>query len=69
MALGQIADPAAGAPLVNLLLKEFHLEVAQAAMHAWLASGAEDDGALDGLAVPGTRVFLLASARQLSKER
>ncbi len=69
MALGQIADPAAGAPLVNLLLKEFHLEVAQAAMHAWLASGAEDDGALDGLAVPGTRAFLLSSARQLSKER
>jgi HEAT repeat protein len=69
MALEQIADPAAGAPLVNLLLKEFHLEVAQAAMRAWLASGAEDDGALDGLAVPGTRAFLLASARQLSKER
>lgn len=69
MALGQIADPAAGAPLVNLLLKEFHLEVAQAAMHAWLANGAEDDGALDGLSVPGTRAFLLASARQLSKER
>lgn len=69
MALGQIADPGAGAPLVNLLLKEFHLEVAQAAMHAWLASGAEDDGALDGLSVPGTRAFLLASARQLCKER
>ncbi|WP_137747128.1 HEAT repeat domain-containing protein [Acidovorax sp. NB1] len=69
MALGQISDPAAGAPLVNLLLKEFHLEVAQAAMHAWLASGAEDDGALDGLSVPGTRAFLLTSARQLCKER
>ena len=69
MALRQIADPAAGAPLVNLLLKEFHLEVAQAAMHAWLATGAEDDGALDGLSVPGTRAFLLASARQLCKER
>jgi HEAT repeat protein len=69
MALGQISDPAAGAPLVNLLLKEFHLEVAQAAILAWLASGAEDDGALDGLSVPGTRAFLLASARQLCKER
>ncbi|WP_422843021.1 HEAT repeat domain-containing protein [Acidovorax sp. M2(2025)] len=68
MALGQIADPAAGAPLVNLLLKEVHLEVAQAAMHAWLAMGAPDDGALDGLAVPGTRAFLLARARQLRQE-
>lgn len=68
MALGQIADPAAGAPLVNLLLKEVHLEVAQAAMHAWLAMGAPDEGALDGLAVPGTRAFVLASARQLRQE-
>jgi HEAT repeat protein len=65
MALGQIADPAAGAPLASLLLKEFHLEVVQAAMQAWLAIGAEDGGALDGLDVPGTRAFLLASARQL----
>lgn len=69
MALGQIADPAAGAPLVRLLLKEFHLEVAQAAMQAWLAMGAQDGGALDGLGAPGTRAFLLASARQLRRER
>ncbi|CAB5711924.1 HEAT repeat [Delftia tsuruhatensis] len=68
MALEQIADPAAGAPLVSLLLKEFHLEVAQAAMQAWLAIGAQDDGTLDGLGVPGTRAFLLASARQFHKE-
>lgn len=68
-ALAQIAAPAAGTPLLNLLLKETHLQVAQAAMTAWLALGAEDDGVLDGLAVPGTRAFLLASARQLDLER
>lgn len=67
-ALAQIADPAAGAPLLNLLLKETHLQVAQAAMTAWLALGAEDDGVLDGLALPGTRAFLLASARKLDLE-
>ncbi len=65
VALAQIADPLAGAPLVKLLLEETHLEVAQAAMQAWLAMGAEDDGALDALAVPGTRAFLLTCARQL----
>ncbi len=63
-ALEQIADPAAGAPLVRLLLKEVHLEVAQAALQAWLAIGAEDEGALDGQDAPGTRAFLLACARQ-----
>ncbi|MCE1192722.1 MAG: HEAT repeat domain-containing protein [Acidovorax sp.] len=69
LALGQIADPAAGAPLVSLLLKELHLEVAQAALQAWLAVGAEADGQLDGLGVPGTRAFLLASVRQLHRAR
>ncbi len=68
-ALGQIADPAAGEPLVRLLLKEFHLEVAQAAMQAWLSVGAQDGGALDGQALAGTRAFLLASARQLREGR
>lgn len=69
MALEQIADPAAGAPLVKLLLTELDLAVAQAAMHAWLASGAVDGGALDGQDVPGTRAFLLAHARQRCKQR
>ena len=68
-ALAQIADPAAGTPLLRLLLKENHLGVAQAAMAAWLALGARDDGALDAPGVPGTRAFLLASARQLELER
>ncbi len=68
-ALGQIGDPAAGTPLAKLLLKEVHLEVARAAMEAWLTIGAEDDDALDGPVVPGTRAFLLSSARQLHKER
>nr|WP_244875519.1 HEAT repeat domain-containing protein [Paracidovorax avenae] len=65
VALAQIANPAAGAPLVKLLLEEMHLEVAQASMQAWPAMGAEDDGALAALAVPGTRAFPLTYARQL----
>jgi HEAT repeat protein len=68
-ALAQIADPAARTPLLNLLLKETHLQVAQAAMTAWLALGAKDDGMLDGLAVPGSRALLLSIAKQLDLER
>lgn len=71
-ALAQIADPAAGQPLLKLLLQETQLEVAQAAMPAWLALGATSDeggGAVrDGLGVPGMRAFLLASVARLGEK-
>ena len=66
-ALGRIADPAAGRPLLQLLLKENHLEVAQAAMEAWLTVGTPEDE-VDGVCAQDTRAFLLASARQLGRE-
>ncbi|CAN7498971.1 HEAT repeat domain-containing protein [Acidovorax sp. LjRoot66] len=72
-ALAQIADPAAGQPLYELLLQETHLEVAQAALTAWLALGTtgDDDGgsAHNGLGVPGTRAFLLASVARLGEKK
>ena len=66
-ALGRIADPAAGRPLLQLLLKENHLEVAQAAMEAWLTVGTPEDE-VDEVCAQDTRAFLLASARQLGRE-
>lgn len=64
-ALAQIADPAAARPLFDLLLEEDDLQVAQAAMAAWLAvATAGGDAGAPG--TPGTRAFLLASAGQLN---
>lgn len=72
-ALEEIADAAASEPLFRLLLTETDLYAAQTAMDAWLALSRTDGDvgkeARDGLGVPGTRAFLLASIQQLDSQR
>ena len=72
-ALGRIGDPAAGRPLLDMLLKEQHLDGARAALHAWRSVGMADGGLFDGghggPDGPGLRAVLLVSARRSAGER
>lgn len=65
-ALLQLADPAAGRPLFDLLLRETELSVVHTALAAWLKSSTTNDVEVtEGLQAPGTRAFVLAGLRQL----